>query len=447
MHIGFVERWPYLMNRAYFETDKRLFLKLSIYLFILFSSCAYFNTFYNTQNYYKQAKKSVTHDTLRFDSELFDKTIEKATAVIVKYPHCRWVDDALFMMGASYYYKGDYSRALEKLNFLCLNYPESHFYDDACYYRGLVHYKQNRGSAAIISLTEARESKQYRKRAMIALCYVYRKEGNYSALTEIAQNLLSESLGREEKRDVLHLLAEAQFDQQLYADALETYIQALSITRSLEAKRILKLKIATIYLEMGNYEECESFLAGEDDVEFRTLLADLNVKLGNVNKAKEVYLDVAREGSAGFSAQAYYKLAELYENEDSLERAIAYYDSSMSKSLTSEYSVRAKKKSDVLKRVKNLTEETENIDRAQFLLAEIYFIDLNELEQALEEYKKVYQEFPQSEWAPKALYAQFWIAKHFLQHDSLAWSFAQDLLTRYPDTEYAVNVRKLLEQE
>ncbi|UCG91675.1 MAG: tetratricopeptide repeat protein [candidate division WOR-3 bacterium] len=419
----------------------------TVFLIILVARCAYFNTFYNTQNYYRQAKKTVTHDTLRVDSELFEKTIEKATAVIVKFPHCRWVDDALLMMGASYYYKGDYSRALEKLNFLCLNYPESNFYDDACYYRGLVHYKQNRGSAAIISLREAAESGEYRKKAMIALCYVYRKERNYSALTEIAQKLLGESLGRGEKREVLHLLGEAQFDQQLYEGALETYTQALSITRTREEERALKLRIAAIYLEMKRYEECESFLTGESDAEFRTLLADLNAELGNVDKAKEIYLDVAHKSYADFSAQAYYKLAELYESDDSLEAAIAYYDSSISKSATNEYSLSAKKKSNVLKRIKSLTEETENIDRAQFLLAEIYFVDLNEPMQALEEYEKVYQDFPASEWAPKALYAQFWITKHYLQQDSLAWSLAQDLFTKYPNTEYAVSVSKMLEQE
>ncbi|MCK4453314.1 outer membrane protein assembly factor BamD, partial [candidate division WOR-3 bacterium] len=114
----------------------------SFFLAVVLSSCAYFNTFYNAQSYYRKGMKRVTNDTLKVDSEDFDKTIEKSIAVIVKYPNSRYVDDALFMMGSSYYYKGDYSRALEKLDFLCLNYPESKFYDDALYYKGLSYYQQ-----------------------------------------------------------------------------------------------------------------------------------------------------------------------------------------------------------------------------------------------------------------------------------------------------------------
>jgi tetratricopeptide (TPR) repeat protein len=289
-------------------------------------------------------------------------------------------------------------------------------------------------------------SKHYRKKAMIGLLYVYNNEGNYADLTEVAQILLSEPLNAQEKREVLHLLGEAQFNQMLYADALETYNEALRITRKDVDKRALKLQIAKVYLEIGNYEECRNFLAGEDEPEFKNLLADLNVKLNNIETAKEIYLDVAHKSHSLYGAQAYFKLAELYENEDSLEMAITYYDSSISKSSTSEFTAQAKKKSDVLKRIVALTQETEEVDRAQFLLAEIYFVDLNELEQAIEEYQKVYHNYPESEWAAKALYAQFWITKYYFQDDSLSVLLAQDLMTQYPDSEYAMSVERLIQE-
>ena len=66
--------------------------------------CAYFNTFYNAQNYFREGRMVVTHDTLRFDNDNFDKAIEKSTAVLVKYPNSRYIDDAFFIMGVSYYY-------------------------------------------------------------------------------------------------------------------------------------------------------------------------------------------------------------------------------------------------------------------------------------------------------------------------------------------------------
>jgi TolA-binding protein len=418
-----------------------------VFCLVFLVSCAYFNTVYNAKNYYREGKKSVVHDTLKVDSEFFDKAIEKATLTIVKHPGCRWIDDVLFIMSASYYYKGDYKRSLEKLDFLLTNYPESRFYDDALYYKGLVYYKQQKYGLAVISLREAMESKSYKKKAMIALSYVYYRDGNYTSLTAITQELLHESLNLSRKRDVYRLLAEAQFEQELYADALESYNNLLDITRREEDKRTLKLKIAEIYLELGEYELCRDFLAGEHDVEFKTLLGDLNVEIGEIEKAKEMYVDVAQSNVTEFAAEAYYKLAQLYENEDSLELAIAYYDSSAMQSPYSEYGIEAQKKTEILNRIFTLTNEADNVDRAQFLLAEIYFIDLDEPEKAIEGYQNVHETYPRSEWAPKALYAQFWITKYIIENDSIAHLLGQDLLTRYPRTEYALSTQKILHGE
>lgn len=406
--------------------------------------CAYFNTFYNAQNYYREGKKLVLNDTLTVDSEFFDKTIEKTTAVIVKYPNSRYVDDALFMMGASYYYKGDYSRALEKFDFLSLNYPQSKFYDDALYYKGLSYYKQHRCGPAIVALKEAMLSEQYEAKSMIALCYVYLKDGNYASLTEVAKDLLKGRLNSKEKRWILHLLGEAQFNQKLYSDAFETFNELLTITRIKEDERTLKLKIAEIYLGMGMYEKCQDFLQGEGDPEFKSVLADLNVKLGNIVKAKELYFEAGINSVSDFASEAFYKLAQLYKGEDSLEMAIAYYDSSINRAPMSEYGTKSKKMADVLKRINVLSQETENIDRAQFLLAEIYFVDFNDSERAVVEYKKVYKNFPKSKWAPKALYAHIWITHNVFNNDSLANLLADDLQTKYPNSEYAKSTKNIL---
>jgi len=415
-------------------------------LFIVVTAgCAYFNTFYNAQNYYRQGMKSVVNDTLKQDSEFFDKTIEKTTAVIIKYPRSRYVDDALFMMGVSYYYKGDYSRALEKLDFLSINYPKSKFYDDALYYKGLAYYQQGKFAQAIISLKEAQLSKRFRVKSLVILSLIYFKENNYGALADVAKELLQERIEAKDRRWLLQLLGEAQFNQKLFSEALKTFNELLAITRVKLDERQLKLKIAETYLEMGEYEKCEDFLQGQEDLEFKSMLADLNVKLGNTVKAKEIYLEVGINDYTEIAAEAFYNLAELLRGEDSLEQAIAYYDSSVMRSPMSEYGMTAKSVADVLRRIDMLTKETENIDRAQFLLAETYFVDFNDPERAVREYVKVYEDFPQSEWAPKALYAQLWITAYIFKNDSLADVLIDDLLVSYPNSEYARSAKNMFE--
>ena len=415
-----------------------------VFWFLLVCSCAYFNTFYNAQYYFREGRKKVTNDTLKVDVEEFSKTIEKTTSIIVKHPRSRYVDNSLYMMGVSYYFKGDYPRALEKFDYLLYNYTESNFYDDALYYRGLSYFKQQKYGKAAIDLKEAGEFKKYRHKAMLILCYSYYATKDYAELTEVAERMIDEHLSKEERRWILRILGDAQFEQEQYPEALETYDRLLSLTNTLDAKRTLKLKIAETYLEMGEYEKCRDFLEGEYDPEFRNIFADLNAELGDTVKAKEVYLEVAVSGFSEVAAKAFYKLADLYRAEDSLEMAIAFFDSSVSRAISSEYGTRAKRMAGVLRRIKMLSEQTENLDEAQFLLAETYYVDFDDPQRASDEYEIVYTMHPESNWAPKALYARFWINHTVIKNDSIARQCATLLTRDYIDSEYTLSVKRTM---
>jgi TolA-binding protein len=413
---------------------------------VLVLSCAYFNTVYNAKTYFHEGKKLIRHDTLIVDSDNFDKAIEKSTSIIVKYPDTRWVDDALFMMGASYYYKGDYSRGLEKLDFLVQNYPESGFYDEAQYLMGLANYKLQKYGSAVVALKEAMMSKRFKKRATIAMLFVYYHDDNYSALYETTETLIQGSLSYDERRTVLRFMGMAQFSEELYTDALETFTQLLDITRTDEDRGKLKLQIAEIYLEIDEYDLCREFLVGEVDPEFRDLLAELYMELGEIEKAKEICFELAHGRPGDIAAEAYYELAQIYENEDSMDLAVSYYDSAMVKSPNSEYGLNARKRSDVLRRIQSLTGESEDVVKAKFLLAEIYFTDLDDLPKAVEGYQEVYNEYAESEWAPKALYAHLYIARNIQHDDTLTVSLARAMISQYPRTEYAMSAQLILDQ-
>ena len=413
---------------------------------MVFLSCAYFNTVYNAKNYFRQGKKLLIHDTLMVDSENFDKAIEKSTAIIVRYPNTRWIDDALHIMGASYYYKGDYQRSMEKLDFLTVNYPQSHFYYDAQYLLGLANYKLKEYGPATVALKEAASSRDYRRKSMIALVYVYYGDGDYSSLYAVADTLMNGSLDYDERRAVLSFVGLAQFSEGRYAEALATSTRLLEITRDEAERRQLKLRIAEIYLQIGEYDLCRDFLVGEAAPEFRDLLAALYIKTGNTQEAEEICHELTLSNQSDIAAKAYYELARIYENDDSTNLSVAYYDSVLLKSPTSTYGLEARKRSDVLKRIQSLVAEKEDTVRAQFLLAEIYFADLDDLPKALEGYQKVYQNHPSSKWAPKALYAHLWIASKIFQSDTLTVRLANDLISDYPRTEYALSAQQILEQ-
>ncbi len=85
---------------------------------LFFTSCAYFNTFYNAQNYFRSGL-ALMETAGRPDEDkiplqaaaAFDKAITKSLKVIEKYPESKLIDDALFILGRSHYYRQEYGLA------------------------------------------------------------------------------------------------------------------------------------------------------------------------------------------------------------------------------------------------------------------------------------------------------------------------------------------------
>ena len=85
------------------------FLKNLIIAVIILSSCAYFNTFYNAQQFYKEADKL----RLEKDGEMipitaldkYGKVIDKCQKVLKDFPDSRFVTEATLLMAKSRYYR------------------------------------------------------------------------------------------------------------------------------------------------------------------------------------------------------------------------------------------------------------------------------------------------------------------------------------------------------
>ncbi len=107
------------------------------------ASCVYFNTFYNGKAAFNQARDSqqkrmeaVSVDSVEAvnstERGLYDRAIAKASKVLEAYPHKKkWTDDAIFLIGESYFYMEEYSKAVRKFQELLSNYPQSPFGPEA----------------------------------------------------------------------------------------------------------------------------------------------------------------------------------------------------------------------------------------------------------------------------------------------------------------------------
>ena len=87
-----------------------------IFTVILFSfSCAYYNTFYLARKDFNKAEENRRNTpNPQVQTALYTEAIKKASKLLEFYPKSKWVDDALLLIGKSYYYQAEFTKAERK---------------------------------------------------------------------------------------------------------------------------------------------------------------------------------------------------------------------------------------------------------------------------------------------------------------------------------------------
>ncbi|SHF73769.1 Tetratricopeptide repeat-containing protein [Fodinibius roseus] len=112
---------------------------------------AYYNTHYNAKEYFKEGEKAVRQQprSLNPDSpvrvhpppspagkESFEQAIVKSSRILRRHNTSVWLDDALLLMGKSYYYLQDYAAAIKRLEQVEDADPSPETYRQAMIWKG-----------------------------------------------------------------------------------------------------------------------------------------------------------------------------------------------------------------------------------------------------------------------------------------------------------------------
>ncbi|HZI89020.1 MAG TPA: outer membrane protein assembly factor BamD, partial [Candidatus Polarisedimenticolia bacterium] len=115
-------------------------------LLIASSGCAYYNTFYLARRYFREGQRaqerSLSETPAAEAVAKYDATIRQCAKILVEYPKTKWLDDALYTMGAAMYGKGDYAGAIKKFGELRANVPKSPFVPDSKLMEALSLYRR-----------------------------------------------------------------------------------------------------------------------------------------------------------------------------------------------------------------------------------------------------------------------------------------------------------------
>jgi tetratricopeptide (TPR) repeat protein len=204
---------------------------------------AYFNTYYNAQKTFGEVEDQVWNQpelkqagagrnllaqfNIPQDAKTkFASVIEKCSKLLEYHPDSKLVDDALMMIGKSYFYQSDYQQAERKFNELISGYPES----------------------------------GYVLEAKLLLAYSYFKEGNKTSAISTASDLLAAARKGGEDNIIAYtslLLAQQDVEDKNYGLALEHYQEAANTAKSREQRAYAYLNTGDMYSKTGEYAKAE----------------------------------------------------------------------------------------------------------------------------------------------------------------------------------------------
>lgn len=354
------------------------------------NTVSYFNTYYNAERAFADAEKEVlagkraqqwkpalpgkTNSVSQGARAKFNTAIEKASRLLSYYPTCKWVDDALLMIGKSYFYLEDDIKAERKFLELFAKYPDSDLRLEAELWYGRSLLRQKRYDEGVQLLENL-----YTKA-------VTEKENEIAALASI--NAGRHFFGRRE-----------------YVRAVRYFQQSLAISSDDKLNAETQMEIGYCYRGMSDLPKASQAFMGVDefDPDYTT---SFTAKLENIaimsksHKYDEALNRLNAFLDDGKNAENYSKIhlqiGNIYLAQNRIDDAIAkfgYLDTSFAR--------------------------TEEAAKAYFELGKIYETLQGNYSLARANYDKARMEFPSSDITAEAAQKADAFSKYFALRSDL----------------------------
>lgn len=436
---------------------KLIFLGL---ILSLTAGCVYFNTFYNANQYFKQAEKlsrSPNADPTRQQIELYDKVIERCARVIRDHKSSKYVDDALFLMGKSFLAKGESQKAIDTFEQLVVNYPRSGYVDEASLLIGQAYYSvgdQDQALAVFQSTVENYPHRSFAVRAQFLIADILFVNEDYEGAIAEYEKVLTMKAKGPLVGETTAQLGECHYHLKNYQQA-EAYLGLAAQNTEDRADRAeLMFKQGDALIALERYQEAqrvfeqiekESNIA-VDKTRSQIQIARTKMHLDEPGAGWEMLSKIAEENKNSASgAEANYYMGEYILETADYDSARAYFDQASRGSAGTDIGLKATSKKNELDRLLSLQsgQGSRHEIAANFTqLGEVYYMEQGNIRLALNAYQTVIDSFPDTEYMTNALYAQAFILEHEQGLIDSADAIYTAILQQYPDSPHADALRR-----
>lgn len=380
------------------------------------SFSTYFNKFYTANEDYNEALKEYKVNIIasfnrRIDSlsivipvqpstiEKFNKVIERCSKVIQYNKNTKYIDDAVLLIGLSYFYSNEFLQAERKFHEFLAKLSKSEIADEAIMYLGMTKLRLGRfADAETIFKSLLQTTKKVEIKAQVLQQLAIYNIGLRN-ITD-AQNYLIQSIeitnDSELKAERLYLLAKMNT---IYnkKEAPKLYEAAYKNTSNFDFEFYAKLNEAKAYNDIAEYAKALEILKKMDKkyIDYPEFKQYVELELANTDfyekrykDAKDKYFNIiVKNPGTKAAAESYYKLGVYYENTTkNYLKALISYKKAYETSPSIDYADLCKKKTEALDRyftIQGIVHDTTKIEIPA---------EENELMKFKEEYDKEFKE-------------------------------------------------------
>lgn len=347
-----------------------------VLIVIIFSGCkssfksnfvdfsAYYNTFFNAKKSYKAGVKKSESQLRRYNTLIplrihetplgagsadFQNAIEKGADILRKFEDSKWVDDALEIIGKSYFYKGEYFSADQKFDELYLSTSDPEMKQRAVFWKGRVLLELEVYNVGVQYLDEQlltfegewTNNLNYQIQAILAQHYIERE--NWVTALDLLNSSVNHLYKKAEKERGYFLIGQINEILGDPESAFTAYDKVQDFYTNYDLQFESRKKKAEVARTLGESDEAykvfSSMVRDDKNTEF---VAELNFELGkteqergNFKEAESIYLKTLRNRLLKIKPvtkiRLYNGLAEIQRFDyNNFTRAAAYYDSAAS---------------------------------------------------------------------------------------------------------------------
>ena len=290
-------------------------------------SCAYFNTFYNAEKYFKEAERirlEKDGESLPLKAmDKYGKTIQKCNAVLSEYPDSKLINNATLLMAKAQFYRTEYDEALDNLK-LINEYGTDSQKEESKYWSAVCKWKKGKMQFAIDELKmiiKNTNNQRLRAQSHLSLADISKElDRDDEFLYHLEQGALT-MRDRAERALIFNKIGKIAYEAEKYSVAEKSYKEVIKNSLSKDKIENAHMQLLRITRINGNINEVERKIKSMlVDSKFINIKPDLELELvkiylsqGDIDNAI-VRLEYIIEEfqKTKFSAEAYFMMGEIY---------------------------------------------------------------------------------------------------------------------------------------